>query len=578
MIHARRFRLLPILGLILLGVPAGAATRPGSGDSHPWCGTTRHGFAIKSAIHRDHQRRLAAEGKALRSFPEASRVGHVAVLVDDGSLLVQPKQVDLSDFGVQYVLKKGAFQVLHSSDPITDELGEKLDLADDDVRLITFPKGFKFRFYNKVHTKMFVHSDGNITFNAGDAESTARSLDRLLGGPPRIAPFFVDLNPEGATGEAGVYVAASKAKVVVTWLDLPEFGQTRRNTFQVALYPSGRITFAFGTLQSSEAVVGVSPGGGGQVQLVDYTGDLPAAALKTAIAERFIPTQFLDDLAIAKAFSREFADEYDHLIVFLDFPHILEGNAFAYEFTIKNEIQGIGSGIFDGTALAGSKSRLRSFVQMGSLSRYPDDPEVEHLRTNSSLDLLAHESGHRWLATVNFIDGGGQESDALLGRQRAHWSFCHNSLASELEGNLLREDGGDRFTSIGATDTYSPLDLYLMGLIPPGDVPPFYYVDGCASREEAPQIGALIQGRRVDVTIDQVIAAEGPRVPAANKAPHSFNMAFIIVSPPGQFPSEEAIAKVDRLRAAWEPYFIQITDGIGTVNTELKVRRGRGRR
>ncbi len=569
--YGRSLSLL-ILCLLFAG-QAGAATIP----DHPWCGTTRSGLQVQTAIHRDQVRRLERErleGKALQSFPEAARVGDVAVLVDDGSMVVQPKQVDLDDFGVQYVpQKKGGFVVTPSSDPIAGEIGERLTLSDDDSRLIPFPKGFKFRFYKKVYTKgMFVHSDGNLTFNVADAASSERSLSRLVGGPPRIAPFFADLNPEAATGEGGVYVLASKTRIVVTWLNMPEFGQNKVNTSQVVLYPNGRITFAFGRLDSQVAVVGVSPGGGSEVQLVDYTGELPAGALKASIAERFATTRSLDDLAIAKAFFREFADEYDHLIVFLDFPQILNG-AFAYEFTVKNEIRGTGDEVYDGSAQAGSKGRLRSFVQMGSLSQYSPDPETNVLGTNSTLDILAHEGGHRWLAFVNFVDEGGQPSDALLGRQRAHWSFCHNSLASEMEGNHLREDGGDRFTSIGATEGYSPLDLYAMGLIPPGDVPPFYYVDGCPDREAAPQIGAILQGRRIDVTIEQIIAAEGPRVPAANKAPHSFNMAFIVVGRPGEFPSAESIAKVDTFRAAWEPYFNQITDGLGTVSTALKLRR-----
>ncbi len=559
---------LPILSLLLAAGPAGAATV----REHPWCGTTRSGLQVKTAIHREQAGRLERERieeKALPSFPEATRVGDVAVLVADGSIVVQPKQVDLDNFGVQYVAqKKGGYVVSPSSDPFVEELGERIVLTDDEAREVKFPKGFKFRFYKKPYTKMFVHSDGNLTFNAPDAASTDRGLARLVAGPPRIAPFFGDLNPEGAAGNGGVYVAASKTKVVVTWLDLPEFGQNNVNRFQVVLYPNGRITFAFGRLDSQLAVVGISPGGGSDVQLVDYTGELPAGALKASIAERFAATQDLDDLAIAKAFFREFADEYDHLIVFLDFPQILDG-AFAYEFTVKNEIRGTGDEVYDASLQAGSKGRLRSFVQMGTLGNYAADPETNVLGTNSTLDILGHESGHRWLAFVNFVDGG----DALLGRQRAHWSFCHNTLASEMEGNHLREDGGDRFTSIDATQRYSPLDLYLMGLLPAGDVPPFFYVDGCSNREAAPEIGAIIQGRRVDVTIEQIIAAEGPRVPAANAAPHSFNMAFVIVGAPGQFPSDESIAKVDRFRAAWEPFFGQITDGLGTVSTALKLRR-----
>ncbi len=573
--YSRSFS-LPLLGLFFLAGSARAATVP----DHPWCGTQRPGvaeMAARTAIHRDQQRRLETErmkGMRADSLPEAARVGGVAVLVDDGSIVIQPNQLDLEGFGVQYVPhKKGGFVVSPSSDPVLAEIGNRLDLTDDDAREIKFPKGFRFRFYKKIYTKMFVHSDGNLTFKAPDAASRERNLFRLLSEPPRIAPLFADLDPSAAVDGGGVYVLTSKAKIVVTWLDVPQFGTTNRNTFQAVLYPNGRITLAFGGLAAQEAVVGVAPGLGGQVRLLDYTAELPTGALNAAIAERFAASQDFDHLAIAQAFFREFADDYDHLVVFLDFPQTLGGGAFAFHSSVKNEIQGLGVGVFDGSAAAGSRGRLRSFVQMGSLSRYPDDPNRDFLGTNNTLDLLGHETGHRWLAFFGFADENGQTSNALLGRDNGHWSFCHNSLASDMEGNLLREDGGNRFTAIEATERFSPLDQYAMGLIPAEDVPPFFYVDGCANRAAAPQTGAVIQGRRVDVTIDQIIAAEGPRVPAANKSPHSFNMAFILVGEAGRFPSEASIAKVDRFRAAWELYFPQATDGNAAVSTALKLKR-----
>lgn len=575
--YCRTFSLL-ILGLVLAGGPLAGITAPG----HPWCGTSRSGFAAQVAIRRDNlerqerqerQRRLLEGGPQTLSAVQAERVGDVAVLVDDGSLIVQPNPLDLSNFAIQYTpQKKGGYVASPSDAGLEENIGDRLDLSDDDSRQIAFRKKFRFRFFGKIQKRMFVHSDGNLTFAAPDAASSDRDLGRLISGPPRIAPLFTDLNPEAAAGEAGVYVLASDKKVVVTWRDVPEFEAGNRNTFQVVLYPNGRITFAFGTLQARAAVVGLAPGNGGEVRLLDYTASLPTGTLKTGIAERFATTRSFDHVAVARAFFREFADEYDHLIVFLDFPQSLQG-AFAFEFTVKNEIRGIGLPVSDDTAQAGSRGRLRSFVQMGTLARYPDDPQVEFLGTNNTLDVLGQEAGHRWLSFLRFIDGNGSASDALLGRDLSHWSFCHNSLASDMEGNLWREEGGNRFTSIGATDRYSPLDQYAMGLIGADEVPPFYTVGDCSNPSGAPAVGATIQGPRIDVTIDQVIAAEGPRVPDFRKAPHTFDMAFILVSEAGRFPSDASIAKVDRIRAAWEPYFAAATDGNGSVRTEIKPRR-----
>jgi hypothetical protein len=571
----RRSSFLAILALLLVTGMAGAITLPDHSPS--WCGTRKSGLAVNLAIHRDQMRRLEqkwGKAKALQSFPQASRVGDVAVLVDDGSLIVQPNVLDIANFGLQYVpQKKGGLVVSPSSDPVVEAIGNRIDLGDDDARAVPFPRGFRFRFFNKTYTSMFVGSDGHLTFSAPDGTSAARDLGRLIGGPPRIAPLLADLNPAAASGDGGVYVLTGKTKIVVTWLDVPEFGKTNHNTFQAVLYPNGRITFAFGQIDAREGVVGVAPGGGGDLQLIDYTQSLPSGVLKAAIAERFVASPSFDHFAVARAFFRELADDYDHLVVFLDFPQSLGGGAFAFEITVKNDIFGIGDDVFDFSTQVGSKGRLRSFVQMGSLSRYPDDPATQFLGTNSTLDVLGQETGHRWLAKLHFLDGNGEKSDALLGRDLVHWSFCHNTLASDMEGNLIRDDGGNRFTTIGATERYSPLDQYVMGLIPAADVPPFFYVDGCANPAAAPAIGVPIQGPRVDLTIDDIVAAEGPRNPTAAKAPHSFNMAFILVARAGEFPSDESIAKVDRIRGAWESYFAGAVDGHGAVDTTLKPRR-----
>jgi len=136
----------------------------------------------------------------------------------------------------------------------------------------------------------------------------------------------------------------------------------------------------------------------------------------------------------------------------------------------------------------------------------------------------------------------------------------------------LSSDVNTPFNSTAATESYSPLDQYAMGLIPAADVPPFFYVGGCFDPAAEPAIGVTLQGPRIDLTIDDIIAAEGPRNPTAAKSPHNFNMAFILVAQADQFPSEDSIAKVDRIRAAWEPYFAQAVDGHGTVSTALRLK------
>jgi hypothetical protein len=324
-------------------------------------------------------------------------------------------------------------------------------------------------------------------------------------------------------------------------------------------------------LEAQAAVVGVSFGGGAEVQLLDYTEELPLRPQPAAIAERFIAEAEVDDAGVARAFFQYFEDRYDSLLVWLDFRHDF-GDAFAYELTVRNDVRGIGERLYDYTAVYGSPGRLASYVQMGSLDRYPDNPGVPALRTFTTLALIAHETAHRWLAKVRYRTASGELSDALLGRQLAHWSFHHDTDASVMEGNDVRDNGDGTFTTVAATTGgYSALDQYLMGLIPVAEVDEFFYVANVASpaRDARPEVGITFAGDRVDVAVDDVIAAEGERIPAFGDAPDRFRMAFVLLTRQGESAAPDSLSKLERFRRRWTAYFNEAADYHATVGSAI---------
>src|SRR5262249_31689651 len=159
----------------------------------------------------------------------------------------------------------------------------------------------------------------------------------------------------------------------------------------------------------------------------------------------------------------------------------------------------------------------------GQLAQYPDDPDTIFLGTNSTMGIMGQESGHRWLAFVRF---GNTKSTALLGRDNAHWSFFFDSDASVMEGNDIRDNGDGSFTTTAGTGRYSQLDQYIMGFRHATDVGPLFYVMNPSgttrTRSSPPETGVTFRGTRVNLTINDIMAAEGSRLPDASTASKTF--------------------------------------------------------
>jgi hypothetical protein len=300
----------------------------------------------------------------------------------------------------------------------------------------------------------------------------------------------------------------------------------------------------------------------------------PTAGGPAAVGERFAANAQLDVVALSRKFYQSHPDNYDQLVFWTDAPLITD--AFAYETTVKNEVQGIGVDTYDLASDFGSAGRLRSLVVMDWLGKYPDNPTQKFLGENNTLSLLGQESGHRWLALLEFRDRTGERSDALLGRDLAHWSFFFDSDASVMEGNDIEDLGGGSFRTAAAVQRYSLLDQYAMGLIPDTAVPPFFYVESPVNlsaprtRESAPEVGVTFNGTRRDVLIQDIIAIHGPRIPSAAESPKVNRQAFVYVPGLGRTADAAQVGKLDQIRRAWEGFFLQATDRRMTAVTGLK--------
>ena len=575
----RRLRLASSLVLLLVAPgPAPARTVP------VVCGTERGARLLEPAVHEAHARslrKMKAPLRAAEPAPLARDSGDIAVMDAAGGVVMEPNPFNLTGRSIvfepadtraaRYRLRTGP----QAFDDAAAARGQALaGLDDDDFRAVDLP--FAFPFFGQEHRRMLVHSDGNVTFGQADAESTARSLGRLVAGPPRIGPLFADLDPS-RSGTVSVFLEVSRA--VVTWRDVPEyrdFGAGPRQTFQLVIHASGRIEFHFLDGAPSAAVVGIAPGYlQGAAEIVDYD-DPPAGELAAAVAERFGSERALDIVRVAQRFYETHEDAYDYLVVFNSLGIPAASGAVAYEVTVRSNVTGIGDAPVDQGYMYGSAYRLQAVMNMGPLSQYPRDPNQRAgtrgaITGDTTLSILGHEAGHLFLALASVRDPARPDDRPMLGSQLAHWSFNFNSDASLLEGNRIADNGDGTFLTTGTVEGFSALDQYLMGLRDPAEVAPSFYVDNSnVSRSTLPRINVTLRGARRDVTIEELIAAEGRRTPDHTVAQRLFRFAFILVTPAGAEPAAAELEQLETYRAAFEPYFHRATGGRAWAGATLQ--------
>jgi len=292
-----------------------------------------------------------------------------------------------------------------------------------------------------------------------------------------------------------------------------------------------------------------------------------------------------DLTAIGQSFYCTHGDDYDCLAVFLSTgltTYLGSPTAIAASYVLRSRTSGVGLDLYDIGSGFGSPSRLEWMLSMNGLGKYPADPDADISGDSfSPLDVIAHEFGHRWLAYV-LVDSAGTPSQALLGRALQHWSLFFDADSSFMEGCDWANPAPDSFYTDGVSSAYGNLDLYLMGLRSAADTDSFFTIHdathfnppGTYTPVTWPPLGLQCHARAHFWHVSDVVAQNGPRVPDAAGAPHSFRVGFILVTARGQAPTAADLAKLETLRSRFPSTFAAGTRGLGAIDATLNSRAG----
>jgi hypothetical protein len=224
-------------------------------------------------------------------------------------------------------------------------------------------------------------------------------------------------------------------------------------------------------------------------------------------------------------------------------------------------------------------------ISQFSSKSQPRTPTLMHMNATfmttgeASTAVLMHELGHRWLYYFEVIEDG-ERRRALnpLGYHPAQWVHTPAAFASDastMGGAVFTDNGNGTFTTApdAKLSAYTWHELYLMGLARPEEVQPWFYLRGTTLGDEYhPPFNTTVSGTRVDVGVQQLIAAMGPRDPSFASSQKTFRVLFVVLEREGAPAAFPAARRTD-----FEQAFDAATGSRGKVVTTVPALNGKRR-
>lgn len=270
--------------------------------------------------------------------------------------------------------------------------------------------------------------------------------------------------------------------------------------------------------------------------------------------------------SVTKKFFERFPDEFD-FIVLMPGSYVgggLRGSALRG----YNDIEGIGANISDNTAFWGSDGNLQNVFVLNLTHAGPVIHEITHtwgIFLGSELGLQQCAAAHVGVSGTGCGPLGGFEADALVDNGDGTYSISSACFST----------GG----AAADTAAMTPLELYLAGLISPEEVPdipvPVNVQCNSFTFDFSTRTSTFAADGINMVSIEDIIASVGPRVPDHLNSQREFNLAWVVPMNRVPTPTEAGWFQhraqyIGRDEPGDEPFrltFKDATGGRATLNT-----------
>ncbi len=130
--------------------------------------------------------------------------------------------------------------------------------GDDAYKAVSLP--FTFNFYGTNYTSINVCTNGFLNFGTSSTAYSPATIPNTAAPNALLAVLWRDLNADASTS---ITYSSSTSQFVVTFSNIKNYSNTNRQTFQVILYPDGKIKYQWQTVTNDVTTsIGVENQGG----------------------------------------------------------------------------------------------------------------------------------------------------------------------------------------------------------------------------------------------------------------------------------------------------------------------------
>lgn len=276
-------------------------------------------------------------------------------------------------------------------------------------------------------------------------------------------------------------------------------------------------------------------------------------------------------------------DQFDFLVYYSDFRVDNQEAGTPSTGAIGDRATGFGQDRFLSPEDYCSDGRLQdTFTQpvyIGSSQGQERAPDGSWWGYDYAMSQVGHELAHRWLAFASAaVDGRtfplGPTHWALALHAPAVFPYKQPFEASTMGGAHWRDNGDGTYTMLAdnfyvPAQGFSHLDLYFMGLLPPSQVPDMMFLENLQRLEDDEEGNRVYRGDPIMVTIEDVIAANGPRLPAFENSQKEFRTGMVGIVLHGAEPSPMLLVNLAGIRDEWIRYWSRTTGGVSVMRTDI---------